>query len=101
MKALALEFTTNIFGKLKPEIKERLQKVIDTPTQETWDDTFSIILNTDKGITTLWQAVLKVDPSFCKSKGSECKWDKIPSREVIIEAINRVVFQGNKAERNN
>lgn len=94
---LTLNFCENMFGYIKPEISEKLKKVIENPTQKTWDNAYSIIISKNKGFTTLWQAVIKIDPSFQK-KGKidpstgETKWDKIPSSEIIKEAIQREVF---------
>ena len=35
---ISLEFATNIFGHIKPEIKKRLEKVVDKPNQKNWED---------------------------------------------------------------
>lgn len=94
---LAFEFATNMFGKIKPEIKERLRAVVENPSQETWDDTFSIILNSR--MTTLWQAVLEVQPTFQSRRESGKQWTQIPSRETIIEAIKIAVYEGGIKER--
>ena len=101
MSILALDFGSNIFGKLKPEIKARLKAVIDDPCQETWDNSYSIILNANGKMITLWQAVCKVDWMFPQSKPSDSEWSKIPSRETIIEAINLAVFKGNSKQELN
>ena len=89
---LALEFATNMNGKLSPEIKTRLQAVIDKPNQLTWNDTYSLIINHRSNVSTLWQAVLTVNPSFTRSKCSEDEWQQIPTQETIIKAINHAVF---------
>ena len=97
-KILALEFGTNMFGKLKPEVKARLQAVIDNPCQETWDEAHSIIINGSGKMKTLWQAVLLVDPTFQRSAGYNMdthtsKWKTIPSQQTIIEAINDAILK--------
>jgi hypothetical protein len=93
MKTLiALEFATNLFGRIKPDTKKRLEAVIENPCQETWDDAYTIILNGSGRMITLWNAVLLIDPSFCRSKPCETPWPKIPTRETIIEAIKRAVY---------
>lgn len=89
---LALEFGSNMNGKLSPEIKARLQAVIDHPNQITWNDTFSLILNHRGRVSTLWQAVLAVNPSFTRRKCCEEEWQQIPTQETIIKAINHAVF---------
>ena len=91
MKTLALEFGTNMFGKLKPEIKERLQAVIDNPCEETWEEAYSIIL-TMRPMKTLWQAVADIDPDMRRGKPHGSLWFKIPEREVIIKAINNAIL---------
>jgi hypothetical protein len=90
---LALEFATNIFGKIKPEIKQRLQSVIDNPCQETWDDTHCIILNGSGRMITLWKAVLLIRPEFCRSKPYDMPWPEIPTSEEIVEAIKIAVYK--------
>jgi hypothetical protein len=89
---LALEFAKNMNGKLSPEIKARLQALIDHPNQLTWNDTFSLILNHRGKVSTLWQAVLAVNPCFSRSKCCEEEWQQIPTQETIIKAINHAVF---------
>jgi len=97
---LALEFGTNLFGKLKPEIKKRLQAVIDNPCQETWEDTYSIIL-TFRPVITLWQAVLKVDKNMpIRRRSGDAKWDYVPNSKTIIKAIKEVIFNPTKEQLN-
>lgn len=92
MKSIALEFATNAFGKLKPDIKKRLMAVLENPCQETWEDAYTIIIN-QKKFTTLWQAVIKIDSNMPKRKPLDSDWSYIPSREIIEEAIKQVVFK--------
>ena len=61
-----LDWFSNMFGALKPDIRKRLMRVINNPTEKTWDNAYSIILNGEGKMTTLWQAVIKVDPWFPK-----------------------------------
>jgi len=90
---LSLEFATNMFGALKPDIKARLQAVIDNPCQETWEDAHCIILNGSGRMKTLWNAIHTVRPDFCNSKGCDAPWDEIPTSEEIVQAIKNVVFK--------
>jgi len=99
-KTLALEFGTNLFGNLSQEIKERLQAVIDNPCHKTWEDSYSIILNGNGKMTTLWQAVCKVDWMFQQRKGCDEDWVRIPPKETIIEAIKKAVFKEAEQELN-
>lgn len=95
----ALEFCTNMFGHVKPDIKKRLQTVIDNPNPDTWDDAHCIIINQTGRMTTLWQAVISVDPSFQRraSMDANCKtkWERIPSSETIKLAIKKNVLTYN------
>jgi len=100
MSEIALEFATNMFGKLKPEIKARLQAVIDNPCQDTWEDAHCIILNADGRMTTLWNAVIAIDWDMPKRKPMDAPWSYIPSREIIIEAIKNTTLSLNKKQLN-
>lgn len=91
MKTLALEFGTNLFGNLSKEVKERLQAVIDNPCEETWEDSYSLIL-TFKPMITLWQAVGKFDSKLQKSKPCNSKWEYIPDGKTIAHAISKTIL---------
>ncbi len=95
---LALEFGSNLFGKLKVEVKERLKAVIENPCQETWEDAYTIIINNEGRMTTLWQAVIKIDWDMPQRKPVDAEWSYIPDRETIIRAINESVLKPTKAE---
>ena len=66
----------------QPDLCARLQAVIDQPTEETWDNAFSIIL---RGHVTLWQAVIDVARAFPRVgpatslDGQRDHWEVIPS----------------------
>jgi hypothetical protein len=97
LNVLATRRATNLYGPLSAEVRQRLDAVVSDPTNETWEDAHSIILNS-KGFRTLWQAVIKADPTFpttgprTDSKGNQITpWARIPSRELLIEAINAAV----------
>ena len=101
MKTTVLNFATNLFGKnLSPDIKQRLEAVIENPNQDTWEDAHSIIINGAGRTSTLWQAVLFVDPQFIRSKPFDAPWTQIPSSETIMKAIRAAVFQQNKVAKN-
>ena len=93
MKVIALEFGTNMLGKLKPEVKERLQAVIDNPCQETWEEAYSIILNGSGRMVTLWNAVIKFDWDMEQRKPLDAPWKHIPTQEMIIKAINDAILK--------
>lgn len=100
-KVIALEFASNMFGNLKPEVKARLQAVIDNPCQETWEDAYTIILNASGKMTTLWQAVIKIDWDMQQGKPLDAKWSHIPTQETIIQAINKAILKDAGKERLN
>lgn len=82
-----LDLASNLFGRLNPELRGRLRRVVDNPCHDTWDDAHGIVLNRHSW-TTLWQAVLKVDPTFPSVGPVDGeKWPKVPSREVLVRAL--------------
>ena len=88
---LELSLARNMFGRLKPKERVRIRRVVQTPTEENWDDASSIIVGAN-GWMTLWQAVCRVDPGFpksaeIKSDGSGFVWSEIPTRETLIKAL--------------
>lgn len=99
-ETLALEFGTNMFGKLKPHIKAKLQAVIDNPCQETWEEAYTIIINSEGKMTTLWQAVIAIDWDMPQRKKLDDTWGYIPSSKIIVEAINKATLSLNKKQLN-
>lgn len=85
MIELELDLAFNMFGKLDRKTRRRLRAVAMNPCQQTWDDAHCIILG--HGFTTLWQAVLAVDPTFTRSKPLDEPWPLIPSQQIIVRAI--------------
>lgn len=61
--SLELNLARNMFGRLKPTIRRRLQSVIDNPCSDTWDKAHGIIVGSD-GWMTLWQAVITIGPDL-------------------------------------
>ena len=100
MSELALEFGTNMFGKLKPEVKARLQAVIDNPCQDTWEEAYTIIINSEGKMTTLWQAVIAIDWDMPQRKKLDAPWDYIPSSKIIVEAIKKATLSISKKQLN-
>lgn len=89
---LELDMARNMFGKLKPDIRQRIEAVVSNPSQKTWSDAHTIIVGGD-GWMTLWQAVIVVDPSFPRSgpgyddEGEQRVWDEIPDQRTLLKAI--------------
>lgn len=99
LNVLAVRRATNLYGPLSAEVRARLDAVVSDPTPETWDDAHSIILSR-KGFTTLWQAVIREDPTFPRTgpttdaRGKQLTpWPAIPSTDLLIRAINAAVPQ--------
>jgi len=64
-----LNLATNWLGTLDGEVRARLMAAIQQPSEETWDNAYSICINGEGIGLTLWQAVLKVDPGFAEARG--------------------------------
>jgi hypothetical protein len=66
-------------GPISPARLQRLRRVLTTPTQETWDDAYSIILRHEPSLhLTLWKAVLAVAPDFPREKPLEDRCPQVP-----------------------
>ena len=83
----------NMFGPLDRSIRLRLQQVITNP-RKYWNRDHGIILNATDRYLTLWQAVLKVDPSFPRvgpSYGNDGRpvedWSRYPTPDLLQQAI--------------
>lgn len=99
LNVLAARRATNLYGPLSADVLARLDAVVSSPTNETWEDAHSIILNS-KRFVTLWQAVIAQDPTFPRTgprtdvKGNQITpWPAIPSTDLLIRAINAAVPQ--------
>jgi hypothetical protein len=100
----------NIFGAVGPEVRARLMALITDPSCATWDDAQSIVLNPDVGLgRTLWQAMIRVDPT-CPTSGApeglnssttpEQRWrGYAPSPMMVLVAIGQAVNEGPTQER--
>jgi hypothetical protein len=85
MKAFVKD-CTNFDGYLNDECKTRLVAVLENPTQETWNNAYSLIINNDK-FMSLWQAWIKVDPNACICRTSAGDWPKIPDQLTLYRAL--------------
>lgn len=89
--ALDAARATNLYGPLVPELRARIDALIEDPTPATWDDAYTIIVNGDT-FTSLWQAVLHVDPSFpARINNGTWRWQTAPTREVVLAALHAAV----------
>lgn len=77
----------NFFGPLKPEIKQRLSNVYHNP-RRYWDDAHGIILTMEGIGLTLWQAVMRVDPTF-PNTGPVTTFDQATRKSTRVEDWRR------------
>lgn len=77
----------NLWGRLEGDSLKRLRDVLANPTQETWEEAFTLIISINDGWVTLWQAVLAVDPTFPQGKGPDGLWPRVPDSLTIARAI--------------
>jgi hypothetical protein len=95
VKMNVLDDCTNCFGDLNPELRGRLYRVLGAePTQETWDDAYSIIVA--GGGVTLWQAWVAID-SRAPTLHAGGAWNTLPGSNTLHLAIieaHRAVAEG-------
>ena len=90
-----LDCSRNLLGaRLSPRVKAWIVACVENPTEATWDEAYSIVVGSD-GWTTLWQAVLKVRPSFPRIGPTRERgviipgygWKEIPDKATLVVAI--------------
>ena len=79
----------NMHGPLDPDTKARLAELLNNPTNETWDNAFSMIVGAD-GWTSLWEAWTQVDPNAPRAKPCNGHWPRIPDQLTIYRALRHV-----------
>lgn len=72
-------------GALSDDAKKRLLSFYNNPTEDNWDNVYSLCI---KGGKTVWQAWLSVDPDAPRSKGGD-NWDTIPDKEIFVAALRK------------
>lgn len=97
---LALQFATNMHGKLKPEIIKRVERYLRKQTFDTWDDIAGIIIDNTGRMKTIWNAVIEANPFFPRygrrtNREGEIlrEWEQKPTPEELITAINKAIFK--------
>lgn len=87
----------NLFGQISCEMKDRLNMFALKQDSKTWSDVSSIILRSNP-MLTMWQAVIKVDPTFPRSGPLEQKgkvirdWERIPDLKLFRTALMYATF---------
>lgn len=88
-----LDDCTNMLGELSPSIKKRVKRFVNNPTPANWDDISGVIID-GQFLTTIWQAVIKIDPTFPRhgrttdAQGNVIReWERIPTPLQVLQAI--------------
>lgn len=91
---MELDMARSLCGKIKPEVRARLQAFYDNPSTEGWDDVAGIIVTGGCGWVTVWQAWSAIDPTapragrITNSRGRILRqWRKIPTRQQFAAAL--------------
>jgi hypothetical protein len=81
----------SVGGPLSAVAKARIAALLEQPCDDTWGNAHGIVLFHE---TTLWQAIIAIDPTFPKhgrssdGKGGKIgSWPRIPTRELTMKAI--------------
>lgn len=96
-----IEMSRNMFGILKAPMREALYNYYEFPNADNWNDIYAIVISSRGRISTVWQAVLAVDPSFPNripadawdTENESARWTRVPSRELFVEALNIALKQ--------
>jgi len=98
-----LDKCQNMFGPLKPEVRERLTRLILNPTVENWEDSHSIIIQLNP-MLTLWQAWVATDPDAPRtgrrydSEGNMIReWQRTPTPFQIVRALQYATQEAENA----
>ena len=90
-KERKFEGITNLYGPLREESKERLQRFLDNPTADNWQDISGIMISP---MLTVWQAVIAVDPTFPQTgrladeEGHVVReWERVPDFFTLRRAL--------------
>lgn len=83
---------TNYLGPISKDTEDRLRAVLATPNQMTWNNAYSILIAPG---CSLWNAVIKVDPKFPKSREDKEIWPQVPDQLTIARAI-KFATQGSR-----
>jgi len=89
-----------LLGETRIDSQRRIQRFLNHPSAETWDDIHGILITPR---VTIWQAVLAIDPSFptVGRRRDELnrvirEWSAIPLPLTVMRAIREVVREGKR-----
>lgn len=84
---------SNLFGPLSLDTRKRIMEYMTDPTVDRWDDIQTIIISA-RGFKTIWEAVIRIDPSFPRrGRAYDAhdnlirEWARIPDPLTIMRAI--------------
>lgn len=102
-KSSVLAKCKNMFGEtMLPEYQRKIKRFLKNPNTDTWDDIHGIIIEPEH-MTTIWQAILTLDPTFPRTGrrtrfngiGKEDTlindWERIPTPLQVLQAIKEVI----------
>ncbi len=74
---------------IAPPLRQRLRRVLEAPTPETWDAAYGIVLRVEPELTlTLWGAVRAVDETFPATKAARRGgWERVPDQLTLARAL--------------
>lgn len=89
-----LASATNLFGYVGADYAARIILFLNEPTARHWDDVHGILIDGGSW-TTVWQAVIALDPSYSHIGrvtdlgGKIVKdWTKVPTADLVRRAIH-------------
>ena len=80
-------------GGLDPDCERRLNAFYESPSDETWNDAYSINLRRSGRLSTLWQWIGELYTSFPTTGptydlcGERTSWSRIPTRAEFVAAM--------------
>jgi hypothetical protein len=92
----------SMYGPIKPQYAARLARLLERPSDETWDACHGIIVSRQSALrvegcrptpSTIWQWVLFVDPTFTRfgptTVGNKPRppWPQVPDEAMLREAL--------------
>lgn len=84
---------SKILDRFSSEIRSRIRQFMENPNADNWDDIAGLHLSPTCR-TTIWQAILRLDPTFPQrgrifdmNGNVEREWERIPSPLLVMRAL--------------